>query len=159
MVEAQHRELLKHSDMFRGLDDAQLERIAALGASQTFSEGAVVLQEDQRGGTFYFLLAGRVDIEIQPPFTGREPQKLATLKRGETFGELSLVDGYLRSASARAHDQVEVLAFENAALEALMDEDPRIGFRIMRNLASVLAGRIRSTNVRLRNAIADIFYY
>ena len=153
------QELLKRSDVFAGLDQAQLGRMIELGELRTFPEGETIVQEDRQGTSCFFLVSGRVDIEIQAAFAGRTPQKLATLKRGEMFGELSLVDGFLRSATARAAEPVEVLVFENEKVEALMAEDPAIGFRIMRNMANVLSSRIRSTNMKLRNALSDIFYY
>ena len=59
----------------------------------------------------------------------------------------------------RATEEVELLAFANEALERLMEEDPKIGYRIMRNVANVLSSRIRTTNMKLRNAISDIFFY
>lgn len=152
-------EVLKRSDMFAGLTDEQLARLEALATSQSYREGDVIVEEDQKGARCYFVSAGRVDIEIRPPFSGRAAQKIATIKSGECFGELSLVDGFLRSATARAIEAVEVVSFDNAALEELMEEDPRIGFRIMRNIASVLSARIRTTNMKLRNALSDIFYY
>jgi CRP-like cAMP-binding protein len=152
-------ELLKRSDMFAGLTEEQLARLVALATSHTYAEGDVIVEEDQKGARVYFVSSGRVDIEIRPPFSGRAAQKIATIKSGESFGELSLVDGFLRSATARAIERVEVVAFENTALEKLMEDDPRIGFRIMRNIASVLSARIRTTNMKLRNALSDIFYY
>jgi CRP-like cAMP-binding protein len=152
-------DLLKRSDMFNGLSTEELERVLALGEAQGFSEGQVIVKEDEQGRTCYFILSGRVDIEIRSAFPGRDPQRIATIKRGEMFGELSLVDGFLRSATARALDEVEVMAFDNARLEGLMEEDPKIGYRIMRNIANVLSSRMRTTNMKLRNALSDVLYY
>lgn len=152
-------ELLKRSDIFSGLTDEQLVRVLDLARPQVFGEGQVILEEDQPGTSCYFITAGRVDIEVRAPFPGRGPQKIATVKAGETFGELSLVDGSLRSASARAIEPTEVLAFDSAALQALMEEDARIGYRIMRNIAQVVTARLRSMNMKLRNALTDVFYY
>lgn len=151
------RELLKRSQVFEGLSDEQLDRVFALGQLTEFPEGGVILEEDKQGKDCFFVLQGRVDIEIASPFGGAT-QRIATIKRGEMFGELSLVDGFLRSASARATDPVEALSFANERLEALMGEDPAIGYVIMRNVANVLSSRIRNTNMKLRNALSDILY-
>lgn len=153
----EERELLKRSQVFAGLDDEQLTRVLDLGEACAFPENEVIVIEDKQGVDCYFVLGGRVGIEIQSPF-GSATQKIATIKRGEMFGELSLVDGFLRSATARANDEVVALRFNNARLEELMEDDPRIGFRIMRNLANVLSSRIRNTNMKLRNALSDIIY-
>lgn len=154
---AEDRELLKRSQVFEGLNDDQLERVFALGESVAFGEGETILEEDKQGKDCFFVLQGRVDIEIRSPFGGAT-QRIATIKRGEMFGELSLVDGFLRSASARATDPVEALSFANQRLESLMEADPAIGYVIMRNVANVLSSRIRNTNMKLRNALSDILY-
>lgn len=156
---SEHIDVLKRSDVFSGLSGEQLSAVAGLAEVKTYGEGDVIVEEDSKAETCFFLLAGRVDIEIRANYSGRGPQKLATLKRGEVFGELSLVDGFLRSATARAVDGVELLAFENTKLEALMKQDPAVGYQIMRNIANVLSSRIRSTNMKLRNALSDILYY
>lgn len=156
---ADYDELLKHSDMFRGLEAGQISAIVALGERRSFGEGAEIVQEDERASAVFFMISGRVDIEIRASYAGRGPQKIASLKRGEVFGELSLVDGFLRSATARATEATEVLAFDNTKLEALMGEDTQAGYRIMRNVANILSGRIRTTNMKLRNALSDILYY
>ncbi len=152
-------ELLKRSDVFAGLTDEQLERVDALAERVSVPEDAAIVEEDERGTRCYLLVTGRVEIEVRPPYGDRRPQKIATITAGQPFGELSLVDGFLRSATARALEPTELLAFENKRLEELMADDPKIGYRVMRNLASLLAARIRSTNMKLRNALSDVFYY
>lgn len=152
-------ELLKRSDMFGQLADEQLARVADLAEPQSYAENAVIVEEDQQGSRCFFVISGRVDIEIRPPYSGRGPQRIAQIKAGEVFGELSLVDGFLRSATARAVEPVEALVFDNKKLEALLEEDPRIGYRVMRNIANILSARIRTTNMKLRNAISDVLYY
>lgn len=158
MERAELLTLLKHSSqVFAGLDEEQLGRVLDLSRVESYPAEQVIVGEDQQGKTCYFLLQGRVDIEIASPF-GKEAQRITTLKTGEMFGELSLVDGFLRSATARSVEPVEALAFDNEPLEALMEEDAQIGYRIMRNVANVLSTRIRSTNLRLRNALSDLLY-
>jgi CRP-like cAMP-binding protein len=156
---ADYDELLKRSDMFKGLTDEQVAAVVAIGERRSFAEGAEIVQEDERATCVFFLLTGRVDVEVRASYAGRGPQKLATLRKGEVFGELSLVDGFLRSATARAVEACEVLAFENTKLEAVMEADPQAGYRIMRNVANILGSRIRTTNMKLRNALSDILYY
>ncbi len=152
-------ELLARSDMFQGLDEAQIKAVLETGEARSFAEGTVIVEEDEKAEACFFLVSGRVDIEVRASYSGRGPQKIATMKGGEVFGELSLVDGFLRSATARAVDGVEVLAFDNTKLEALMSADTQLGYRIMKNVSNILSGRIRVTNMKLRNALSDILYY
>lgn len=154
-----HLDLLKRSDAFAGLSDAQLEKLTALAQPVQFAEGDVLLEEDQRGTRFFLITEGRVEVVVRAPFEGKQPQSLATIKAGEVVGELALVDGFLRSATGVALEGVEALAFDNADVKTLMETEPAIGYRVMRNLAGQLAQRIRTTNMKLRNALGDIFYY
>jgi CRP/FNR family transcriptional regulator, cyclic AMP receptor protein len=154
-----HLELLKRSEVFSGLTDEQVQKILDLAQPKSYAEGEVIVEEDRPGSACYFLIKGRVDITVRAPFEGRGPQRLATIKGGELFGELSLVDGFLRSATALVVDDCEALAFDNEALEALMAADTAIGFRVMHNIANQLSKRIRESNMKLRNALADFFYY
>ena len=153
------RDALAKSDVFQGLSDAHLALIEPLCKPATFEEGALVLEEDGRGGACFILVAGRVDIEIRPPFETKAPQRIATLKPGSLFGEVSLLDGFLRSANARASERSEVLAIDDKGLRALLEREPAIGFRVMKNLARILAERLRDMNMRLRNTLSEMLYY
>ena len=80
------------------------------------------------------------------------------MKRGDLIGEVTFVDRNLRSATVKALGAVEALAIPNDALRRLMEESPPLGFRVMENVARLLARRIRETNLKLRNTIANLLY-
>ena len=67
------------------------------------------------------------------------------------FGEVALVDSVPRSARALAGDEVTVLEISNEDLRRVMEAEPRIGYVILQNLATILCDRLRSTNLLLRN--------
>jgi CRP/FNR family transcriptional regulator, cyclic AMP receptor protein len=153
------RDALHRSGVFQGLDDKELAKIEALCERRVFPDGTLIVQEDQKGGQVFLLLAGRVNIEVRSPFEQGRTQTIATLRSGELFGEVSLADGFLRSANARAAEGCEVLSLDDAKLRAAMDADPALGYKVMKNLARVLATRIRDTNMKLRNTLSEITYY
>jgi CRP-like cAMP-binding protein len=79
------------------------------------------------------------------------PQTIATLRRGQSFGEVALVDQGLRSASARcAQHNTRLLVIPRAKLMLLCDTYPQLGYRLMRNLAADLAMKIRNTDLQVR---------
>ena len=67
------------------------------------------------------------------------------------FGEVALVDSVPRSARALARDEVTVLEISHEDLRRVMEAEPRIGYVILQNLATILCDRLRSTNLLLRN--------
>ena len=153
------REALRRSGVFQGLSDEELGKVEALCLKREFREGELIIEEDRKGSYVFLILAGRVQIEVRSPFDPKRSQPIALLRSGELFGEVSLVDGFLHSANARAAERCEVLALDDGKLRALMDSDPALGFTIMKNLARILAARLRETNMKLRNTLSEITYY
>jgi CRP/FNR family transcriptional regulator, cyclic AMP receptor protein len=153
------RDALHRSGVFQGLDEKELAKIEALCERREFADGTLIVQEDQKGGQVFLLLSGRVSIEVRSPFEAGRAQTIATLRSGELFGEVSLADGFLRSANTRAAEKCEVLSIDDGKLRAAMEDDPALGFKVMKNLARVLAARIRDTNMKLRNTLTEITNY
>lgn len=155
MSEPSMRDALRKSEVFSKLSDDEVAKIEPLCQLTSFEPGHLVIEEDQKGGRCFVIVKGRVDIEIRNPF-GEDTTKIATIRAPDMLGELSLVDGFLRSANARASDKVTVIAVDDTRLRALMEQDASIGYKLMREISKILATRIRDTNLKLRNALADI---
>jgi CRP-like cAMP-binding protein len=153
------RDALKHADVFKGLTEDELSKVEKLCRTDQVAEGVLILEEDKKGGSVFLLLSGRVDIEIRPPFDAKAAQRIATIKPGELFGEITLVDGFLRSANARAVESCTIASIDDAKLRDLMERETAVGYKVMKNLARVLAGRVRDTNMRLRNTLSEMLYY
>jgi len=82
------------------------------------------------------------------------PTTIATLGRGQCFGEVALVDQGLLSASARsASHETRLLIIPRQSLMDLCERDPALGFRLMRNLAADLATKIRNTDLLIREEL------
>jgi CRP/FNR family transcriptional regulator, cyclic AMP receptor protein len=79
---------------------------------------------------------------------------LATLRRGQSFGEVALVDEGLRSATARAVNKgTRLLVIPRDKLIMLCETYPQLGYRLMYNLAADLAMKIRNTDLQIREKV------
>jgi CRP-like cAMP-binding protein len=101
-------------------------------------------------------MSGEVEIQVSPAVLGKPgvdggPKTITTLRRGQSFGEVSLVDEGLRSARARcAQDNTRLFVLPRDKLMLLCDSYPQLGYRLMRNLAADLAMKIRNTDLQVR---------
>ncbi len=152
------RAALGRSDLFRGVTEADLDRLAALAKPRSFEDGAPIVREDEEAKELYLIVEGRAEVEVRWPFAEGESQQIGLIRRGDAIGEVTLVDRCLRSATVRALGRVDAVAIPNDGLRRACEEAPALGFRVMENIARLLAARIRETNLKLRNTIANLLY-
>ena len=149
---------LKQADIFYQLTQTQLELIANICREVVYSAGQVVFEENSTSKELYVIAHGEVDIVVNPAIiAGRIPTKIpekvviATLKRGQCFGEVALVDEGLRSATTRAAvKDTHLLVIPRDKLILLCETYPQLGYRLMYNLAADLAMKMRNTDMKIR---------
>ena len=115
-------------------------------------KGDPFFQEGERGASFFILLAGEVTVE---KLTNGKPLVLATLKAGDCFGEMALVDGKPRSATIRATQDTISLRFSQEKIDAY----PEAASYVYRNISKVLVSRLsesNTTNTQLQTKVAEL---
>lgn len=151
--------ILKQADIFYELSNTQLELVASICTDKNYQAGELVFEENTPGSELCIIAEGEVEIQVNPATLGKKDEgagsyTIATLRRGQSFGEVSLVDEGLRSASARAGNaETHLLAIPRAKLMLLCDTYPQLGYRLMRNLAADLAMKIRHTDLQVREVL------
>ncbi len=153
--------ILRQADIFYDLTHPQLDMIATICSEVTPKAGEVIFEENSAGDELYLVASGEVDILVspaptQPTYPGHLPRPLtiATIRRGQTFGEIALVDQGLRSASARCvSKKAHLLVIPRDRLIRLCDSYPDLGYRLMHNIAADLAFKIRGTDLTIREQL------
>ena len=143
------REALHSSPLFAGLDDATLTLCADAMRGRRFRRGEVVFHVEDPGDALFVVTSGEIKI-VLPSEEGAEPVILTTVGRGGFFGELALLDGQPRSASAIAVRAAETLVLRRDAFDRLVDAEPAL----RRAMFAALTGEIR----RLTGQIADLHF-
>jgi CRP-like cAMP-binding protein len=150
---------LTHVDIFQGLAPEQVQRIVAVAREEVYRSEEIIFRENTPGDCMYVIVDGAVEIQVDPTILGEEiedstPISLAIIRRGQTFGEVALVDEGVRSASALCHSQqAHLLVIPRGSFLALCHEDLDMGFRVMFNIAAELSNRIRTTDFMLRGRL------
>ena len=152
--------ILKQTDIFYDFTPTQLELVAAICQERKCAVGDMVFHENAASDELYIIAQGEVDIQVDPSLVGNEQTPatghvtIATLRRGQCFGEVALVDEGLRSATARCSaNNTQLFIIPRDKLVALCDTYPQLGYKLMRNLAADLALKIRSTDLRIREEL------
>lgn len=146
---------LKQSDIFYQFTQTQLELVANLCTEKTFQAGETIVAENNSGKELYIIVQGEVNISVNPGVVSPEGKSdktvIATLRRGQSFGEIALVDEGLRSASAQAKNKdTRLMVIPRDKLIMLCETYPQLGYRLMYNLAADLAMKIRNADLRIR---------
>ncbi|MBI4640329.1 MAG: cyclic nucleotide-binding domain-containing protein [Candidatus Tectomicrobia bacterium] len=102
--------------------------------------GTIIFNERDSADSMFIVVNGRVDIS-KKIIEGSE-KILATLGAGEYFGEMGLLTGARRSATARAIEDTELIEIDQDVFMALLQDEPSIGIDLMRQLAQ----RLEKTN-------------
>ena len=148
---------LKQSDIFYQLTPTQLELVANLCREVVFNADELIFKENSGSKELYVIVQGEVDILIHRGTTGslnKSETVVARLRRGQSFGEVALVDEGLRSASAvAAQKDTRLLVIARDKLIMLCETYPQLGYRLMYNLAADLAMKIRNTDLRIREQL------
>lgn len=150
--------ILSQADIFEELTNTQLELIGSICQERHYQADDVLFEENTPGDEMYIIASGEVQIQVDPSLIdGTEStgsMTIATLRRGQSFGEVALVDEGLRSASARCSQQdTHLIVIPRDKLMLLCDTYPQLGYRLMRNLAADLAMKIRHTDLQVREQI------
>jgi CRP-like cAMP-binding protein len=131
---------IRRVPLFRDFGDDEIEAVAATVSDRRYGKHQFIVREGDPGDTFFILVKGSVSVcRIAPD--GRETI-LSILKEGDFFGEMSMFDSSLRSASIKTLTEVEVGAIRQADFVILLDRNPRIG----RSLVIALSERLRAAN-------------
>lgn len=150
---------LKQSDIFYRLTPTQLELVTNLCQEAVYQAGEIIFEENSSSKELYIIAQGEIEILISPGMaeaaSGSGSETVITkLRRGQSFGEVALVDEGLRSASARAaQNGTRLLIVQRDQLIMLCETYPQLGYRLMHNLAADLAMKIRNTDLRIRDQV------
>lgn len=138
---------LLRTKLFEGLEQGELKALVNKGELKTFQEGDVILKEGDQGDAFYFIVKGGVDIVIAG---SSQPVTIKTLGEAAVLGEMVLVKKNIRTASAIATKASELICWHYSQCLDLFNTNPVLGYKVMRNLAFLVADKLTDMNALYR---------
>jgi CRP-like cAMP-binding protein len=140
------RMMLQRSPLFRGLAHDVFERIAALATQRAYRHGEIVFSHGEAGDALFGVVTGKIRISTGNA-DGREIF-LNIMEPGDTFGEIALLDGGTRTATATAIAASELVSIRREPLFALLEREPRAALELLR----LCGERLRWTSGLLEDA-------
>jgi CRP-like cAMP-binding protein len=147
MTDAIDPSFLRTSDLFENQPEEILRAVLAQGSLLEFGPGAVVFTQGELGDRLYIVQSGVLEI-LAAQGDGAEAAPVAYLGAGEVLGELALLTGSPRTATARSPEHAVLFTLEKPVFLDLMETLPAFA----RNLCLVLAKRLEATTVKVPRA-------
>jgi CRP-like cAMP-binding protein len=153
-------DVLRRAPIVQGLSEEQLTALLVRNRIITCARGEVIIEEGSLGREMYIVLEGALAVVKDPARLGTiekgsiEPRVIATIERGQSFGEMALVGGGPRDATIVVlHDQTTLLVLEPDVFDNALPAQA-----ILNNITTDLAAKLQTRNVEfLRNVLSSYY--
>jgi signal transduction histidine kinase len=138
----EERAFLRRHPLFEGLSERDLDRLLAGAAVRELTAGVTLIREGDRSDAMYVVLDGEVEVGQRHD---ERDLVIATRGAGDFIGEMALLDGAPRSATARTIVPTRVLTIDRSALATLLAGSPTAAPTIL----SAIVVRLRNVEAML----------
>jgi CRP/FNR family transcriptional regulator, cyclic AMP receptor protein len=125
--------LIEHVPIFAGCSKRELRQVAAIAEVRELPAGHVLTREGEPGREFTAIVEGGVEVR-------RKGRKLRELGPGDWLGEIALLTGGSRTATATALEPTRVLSVRGGMFRALVERTPSIAYKVLERVAALVPG-------------------
>ncbi len=151
MVKAEDFRTIKNSVMLQSFSDEDLAKLSNFCEMREMSEGTTVFIENMPGESLFLIKKGT--IRISKMFAEGDEKTLVVLGPEDIFGEMAVIDGLPRSATARVAEDAELISVKKKDLERLCKEDAALALKMVSNIVRVFSKRVRESNEEYRDML------
>jgi CRP/FNR family transcriptional regulator, cyclic AMP receptor protein len=134
----QRTNALKAMPLLADLPHGELEKLAKRLSVEQHRTGSVIIKEGASGAAAYFIVSGSCEIRREGK---RGSKRVNVIKRGDCFGELSIINPAPRSASVLALETVDLLVLSEADFRDALRSNRSMALQLVRALAKRLQAR------------------
>jgi CRP-like cAMP-binding protein len=138
--------LIERNSLFRGLPQKTIDRVAALATRRSYDEGAIIFMRGDPGDSLCGVVTGRVRISASR--AGGKEVFLNIMEPGDAFGEIALLDGSPRTATATAIARTELMILQRDAFFTLLRSEAQLA----EHLIQLLCKRVRWTAEQMEDS-------
>jgi CRP-like cAMP-binding protein len=146
----ERRKVIQASPLFADLHIDEQTLLAELCSELEFKAEELIVREGEPGDSLFILMEGAVRVFRATHANGSSGGDIAVMKEGEFFGEMSMLEKSVRSASVQAATDVRLLSLTTEDLYSF-SRIHKNGFTVVIiNIARILSQRLRQTTMRLK---------
>ena len=134
---------LTGSPLFKGLTSDELSFLESFFTTRRIPEGKTIFIENMPGESLYLISKGTV--KISRMLAEGDEQVLIILGPDDVFGEMAVLDGGKRSATARIAEDSVLYGLTRDDFEALAKKNPALGLKFTLNIVRIFSGRVRDS--------------
>lgn len=140
-------DFISNIPLFESLTKKEVETVSVYVRSQTLESGQILFNQWDRAECVCFVEQGALNVLTK---SGPEEHEIvATLRRGRSIGEMSLIDNFPRAATIQSASETNLVILTRAGFDELMSDHHDLGIKILKGLARLLAQNLRKTSSRL----------
>lgn len=132
--------LLREVPLFKTLNDNDLGQLADLAEEKFFDPGDRLMIQNEYSSELYIIANGEVEIRV---FSDEGEKHISTIGNGDYLGEMAILDGAPRSASAYAKTKTRTLSINGSSFHAILRDRPTVALAVLSDLSK----RIRELNI------------
>lgn len=151
--------ILRLSDLFNGLSDDQLKTLVGFCHEEVYEAGIILFREGDLCDTIYIVASGSLALEMKLQIGRNEGSvTIGVVSRGGCVGHSGLRSPYRHTMTGRTLERTEVIALDSRILRRWCEENPEAGFRVMTNVAKVIASRLEHSRKTLGHILSIVFH-
>lgn len=139
--------LLAKHPFFQGLDPEYLRLITGCASNIRMNAGEFLFREGEDADRFFVIREGSVKLELFAG--GRGPVTIQTIPENEIVGYSWLFPPYRWVFSGRAVTPVRLFVFDGLCLRGKCDDDPKLGYELMKRFSRMMMGRLQAARLQL----------
>src|SRR5262245_47757712 len=138
--------LLAEHPFLQGIKKDYLQLVTGCAKNVRFEAGQMIFREGEAADQFYLVRQGKVALEVYIPERGAAP--ILTLSTGDVLGWSWLIPPYKWRFDARAIETTHAFALDGKCLRGKCEEDPSLGYEILKRIAATIAERLHATRLQ-----------
>ncbi len=139
---------LRESYLTNGLSDDEVRTIEAISETVEYTDLDEIIREFDEACDVFILVGGKARVATS------SGDLITRLQLGAIIGEIGLFSKEMRTASVLCDGEATVVKISGERLNALLDSEPTIGVKVLRNVGKTLCEHLRSSNVQLETVLS-----